>query len=196
MVDRIKSVGLIAALLVVFLPAFVTAQDISFSVSPAVVEIDDLSPGQAAEFQVTINNNDDVAHVFIFTASQPAEEEMRERRAGLPDENWVSFCPVEIAIPAGAQTNVTVKLAIPPEKTWAGRDWETWLGVAAKSSDLLGVQLYVRLLVSTGGIRLRPGLIAGIAAAVALLGYGGYRYARHRAKLKCQNPNDNSNPNA
>lgn len=196
MVDRIKSVGFFVALLVVFLPTFVMAQDISFSVSPAVVEIEDLSPGQAAEFQLTINNNDDVTRVFTFTASQPAEEETRERRAGLPDDSWVSFYPVEIAIPASAQANVTVKIAIPPEKTWAGRDWETWLGVAAKSSDLLGVQLYVRFLVSTGGIRLRPGFIAGIAAAVALLGYGGYRYARHRAKPKCQNPNDNSNPNA
>ena len=196
MVDRIKSVGLITALLVVFLPAFVMAQDIAFSVSPAVVEIDDLSPGQAAEFQLTVNNNDDVTRVFAFAASRPPVEEVRERRAGLPDDSWVSFYPVEIAIPASAQANVTVKIAIPPEKTWTGRDWETWLGVAAQSSDLLGVQLYVRLLVSTGGIRLSPGFIAGIAAAVALLGYGGYRYARHRAKPKSKNSNDNSSPNA
>jgi len=196
MIDRIQSVGLIAALLVVFLPTFVMAQDISFSVSPTVVDIKDLSPGQAAEFQLTINNNDDVTHLFTFIASPPPEEETRERRARLPDDNWVTFYPLEITIPASAQANVTVKIAIPPQKTWAGRDWETWLGVAAESSDLLGVQLYVRLLVSTSGIRLSPGFIAGIAAAVAVLGYGGYRYARHKAKPKCQNPNDNPSPSA
>jgi hypothetical protein len=189
MIERVKSVGLIAALLVVFLPSFAMAQDISFRVSPAVVEIDNLSPGQAAEFQLTINNDDDVTRVFALTACQPPEEETREQRARLPDDSWVTFYPPGITVPAGAKANVTVTIAIPRQQEWTGRDWETWLAVAAESSDLLGVQLYVRLLVSTSGTRLSPGFIAGIAAAVVLIGYGGYRYARHRAKPKCQNPN-------
>jgi LPXTG-motif cell wall-anchored protein len=73
-------------------------------------------------------------------------------------------------------------VAIPQEQRWAGRDWETWLAVTSESSDMLAVKLYVRLLVSTGGTRFSPGLVAGIAVAVVLLGFGGYYYFRRRAR--------------
>ena len=38
---------------------------------------------------------------------------------------------------------------------WAGRDWEIWVGATPESSDLLTVELYVRLLISNGIYRLR-----------------------------------------
>jgi hypothetical protein len=185
MVGHIKLAGLIAALLVIFLPSFTLAQDVNFSVAPAEVKINNLPPGEAAEFELTIHNKDDVAHVFTFTTFQPPEEERREGRAEFPNDSWISFSSPEIEVAANSQANVTVTVAIPQEQKWAGEDWETWLGVAAESSDLLGAKLYVRLLVSTNpatGGKPNIGLFAGIAVAIVLLGYGSYYYFRRKAK--------------
>ncbi len=187
MVGRIKLAGFIAALLVIFLPSFTLAQDVNFSVSPAEVKIDNLPPGEATEFALTIHNKDDTAHVFTFTTFQPPAEERREGRTEFPDDSWISFSSPGIEVPANYKANVTVTVAIPQEQKWAGEDWETWLGVTAESSDLLGVKLYVRLLVSTNSIaggKSNIGLFAGIAAAIVLLGCGGYYYFRRKAKPK------------
>jgi hypothetical protein len=185
MVGHIKLAGLIAALLVIFVPSFTLAQDINFSVSPAEVKIDNLPPGEATEFELTIHNKDEIAHVFTFTTFQPPEEERREGRAAFPDASWISFSSQEIELAANFEANVTVTVAIPQEQKWAGEDWETWLGVTAESSDVLGVKLYVRLLVSTNpavGGKSNIGLFAGIAVAIVLLGYGSYYYFRRKAK--------------
>jgi hypothetical protein len=186
MIGRIKLAGLIAALLVIFLPSFTLAQDINFGVSPNEVEIDNLPTGEAREFELTIYNKNEVAHVFTFTTFQPPKEERREGRAEFPDASCISFSLQEIEVAAKSEANVTVKVAIPQEQKWAGQDWEIWLGVAAESSDLLGVKLYVRLLVSTNpvvGGKANIGLLAGIAVAIVLLGCGGYYYFRRKAKL-------------
>ena len=185
MIGRIKLAGLIAALLVIFLPSFTLAQDVNFGVSPAEVIINDLPLGEAAEFELTIYNKDEVAHVFTFTTFQPPEERREEGRAEFPDASWISFSSQEIELAANSEANVTVTVAIPREQEWASQDWEIWLGVAAESSDLLGVKLYVRLLVSTNpvvGSKFNIGLFAGIAVAIVLLGYGGYYYFRRKAK--------------
>jgi hypothetical protein len=185
MVGRIKSAGVIAVFLVIFFPSFTLAQDVNFGVAPAEVKIDNLPPGETTEFELTINNKDEIAHVFTFTTFQPPEEERREERAEFPDDSWISFSSPRIEVAANSQANVTVTVAIPQEQKWAGEDWETWLGVAAESSDLLGVKLYVRLLVSTNpavGGKSNIGLFAGIAVAIVLLGYGGYYYFRRKAK--------------
>jgi hypothetical protein len=185
MVGRIKLAGLIAVSLVIFFPSFTLAQDVNFGVSPAEVRIDDLPPGQAAEFNLTIHNKDEIAHVFTFTTFQPLEEERREGRAEFPDASWISFSPQEIEVAANSSADVTVTVAIPREQEWASQDWEIWLGVAAESSDLLGVKLYIRLLVSTNpavGGKSNIGLFAMIAVAIVLLGYGGYYYFRRKIK--------------
>lgn len=185
MIGRIKLAGVIAASLVIFLPSFTLAQDVNFSISPYNVIIDNLPPGEATEFELTIHNKDEIAHVFTFTTFQPPEEERREERAEFPDDSWISFSSPEIEVAAGSEANVTVTVAIPREQKWAGEDWETWLGVTAESSDLLGVKLYVRLLVSTNPAvegKSNIGLFAGIAVAIVLLGYGGYYYFRRKAK--------------
>jgi hypothetical protein len=182
MIGRIKLAGVIAASLVIFLPSFTLAQDVNFSISPAEVRINDLPPGEATEFELTIHNKDEIAHVFTFTTFQPPEEERREGRAEFPDDSWISFSSPGIEVPANSEANVTVTVAIPREQKWAGEDWETWLGVAAESSDLLAVRLDVRLLVSTSGTKSNIGLFAGIAVAIVLFGYGGYYYFRRKAK--------------
>jgi hypothetical protein len=182
MIGRIKLAGVIAASLVIFLPSFTLAQDVNFSISPAEVRINDLPPGEATEFELTIHNKDEIAHVFTFTTFQPPEEERREGRAEFPDDSWISFSSPGIEVPANSEANVTVTVAIPREQKWAGEDWETWLGVAAESSDLLAVRLDVRLLVSTSGTKSNIGLLAGIAVAIVLFGYGGYYYFRRKAK--------------
>ena len=187
MIRLIKLAGLIAALLVILLPSFTLAQDVNFSVSPAEVHIDDLPPGETAEFELTIHNKDDVAHNFTIATFQPPEEERREGRAEFPDDSWISFPSQEIEVASNSEANVTVTVAIPREQQWAGEDWEIWLGVAAESSDLLAVKLYVRLLVSTNPAaeaRSNAGLVAGIVAGIVLLGCGGYYYFRHKTKLE------------
>jgi hypothetical protein len=184
MVGHIKLAGLIAVLLVIFLPSFILAEDVNFSVSPAEVKIDNLPPGEATEFELTIHNKGEIAHVFAFTIFQPPEEERRAGRVEFPDDSWISFSSPGIEVAANSQASVTVTVAIPQEQKWTGADWETWLGVTAESSDLLGVKLYVRLLVSTAGGKSNIGLFAGIAVAIVLLGYGGYYYFRRKAKPK------------
>ena len=77
-----KLVGLISALLVIFLPSFTLAQDVNLSVSPAEVKIDNLPPGEAEEFELTIHNKDEIAHNFTIATFQPPEEERREGGKG------------------------------------------------------------------------------------------------------------------
>jgi len=185
MIRRIKLARFIAALLVIFLPSFTLAQDFSFSVSPAVVKIDNLPPGEAAEFELTIHNKDELAHNFTIATFQPPEEERREGRAEFPDGSWISFSSQEIEVAANSEANITVTVAIPREQKWAGEDWEIWLGVTAESSDLLAVRLYVRLLLSTTPAmeaESNAGLVAGIVVGIILLGCGGYYYFRRKAK--------------
>jgi hypothetical protein len=149
------------------------------------VKIDNLCSGEAAEFELTIHNKEELAHNFTIATFQPPEEERREGRTEFPDDSWISFSPQEIEVPANSEVNVTVTLAIPREQKWAGGDWETWLGVAAESSDLLAVRLYARLLVSTNPAaesRSNAGLVAGIVVGIVLLSYGGYYYFRRKAK--------------
>ncbi len=182
MVARIKSAGLIAAFLVMFFPFLTLAQDVNFSVIPAEVHIDNLLPGESAEFELTIHNKDEIAHNFTITTFPPPEEERREGRAQFPSDSWISFSCPRIEIASTSQANATVTVTIPQEQKWAGRHWETWLGVTPESTDLLAVKLYVRLLVSTSGTRFNPGLLAAIAVAVVLLGCGGYYYFRRKAR--------------
>jgi len=182
MIRRIKLAGLIAALLVILLPSFTLAQDVNFSVSPAEVHIDNLPPGEAAEFELTIHNKEKLAHNFTIATFQPPEEDRREGRAEFPDDSWISFPSQEIEVASNSEANVTVTVAIPREQQWAGGDWEIWLGVAAESSDLLAVKLYVRLLVSTTGTKFNAGLVAGIIVGIVLLGCGGYYYFRRKTR--------------
>jgi len=149
------------------------------------VHIDNLPPGEAAEFELTIRNKEELARNFTIATFQPPEEERRKGRTEFPDDSWISFSSQRIEVPANSEANVTVMAAIPREQKWAGGDWEIWLGVAAESRDLLAVRLYVRLLVSTSAAmeaRFNAGLVAGVVVAVALLGYGGYYYFRRKAK--------------
>jgi len=185
MVRRIKLAGLIAALLVILLPSLTLAQDVNFSVAPAEVHIDNLLPGGAAEFELTIHNKEELAHNFTIATFQPPEEDRRKGRTEFPDDSWISFSSQEIEVAANYEANVTVRVAIPREQKWTGGDWEIWLGVAAESSDLLAVRLYVRLLVSTNPAveaRSNAGLVAGIVVGIILLGCGGYYYFRRKAR--------------
>jgi hypothetical protein len=181
-----KLAGLIAALLVIFLSSSTLAHDLG--VSPAEVNIDNLSPGEAAEFELTIHNKDEAAHIFTLTTFHPRKEKRREGRAEFPDDSWIRFSPQEIEVAANSEAKVKVAVSIPSNTKWAGKDWEIWLGVAFESSDLLAVKLYVRLLVSTVGGKSNIGLTVGIAVAIMLLGYGAYYYFRRRAKLKPKHP--------
>jgi len=144
-----------------------------------------LPPGEAAEFEMTIHNKEELAHNFTIATFQPPEEDRREGRTEFPDDSWISFSSPRIEMPAKSEANVTVTTAIPREQKWAGEDWEIWLGVAAESSDLLAVRLYVRLLVSTSPAieaRSNAGLVAGIVAGTVLLGCGGYYYFRRKTR--------------
>jgi hypothetical protein len=181
MLRHIKLAALIAYLFVPLVSPCALAQDINFSVSPAEVRIDDLIPGEAAQFDLTIHNKDDVSRVFILTTFQPPQEEMRQGTAEFPHPGWVSFSAQQIRLAPNSSANATVTLAIPQERKWAGKDWEIWLGVAHESSNLLAVKLYVRCLVSTAEGKPNRALLAGIAVAIALLGYGGYSHFRRKS---------------
>jgi len=186
MLRRNTLVGLIACLLAVFVPCFVVGQSVNFSVSPAEVRISDLRPGQAAEFEVTIHNKDELAHNFTFTTFQPPKEQRRQGRDEFPDTSWIRLSPPEIEVFANSQANVTVMVAIPARLKWSNQDWEIWLGVAPESSDLLGVKLWVRLLVSTGRFTPNLGLITAIVTGTAAAAYAAYAYYRFRRKRRAR----------
>jgi hypothetical protein len=178
---------LVAALPVIFLPSFALAQSAVqyISVSPAEIDINNLPPGETAEFELTIRNQEELAHVFTLTTFQPTEHNRREGRAGLPDDSWITFSPRKVEVDAGDEASVKVTVDVPPEQEWAGKDWEIWLGVAAESDELLVVKLYVRLLVSTmAAAEAKPstGLVVGIAAAAILLGCGAYYCLKHKTR--------------
>ncbi len=174
-----------ALLLVTFLPP-PTAQAQSFSVSPSEVSIAGLLPGGEAEFDVTIYNKDDASYTFMLSTYNPKEWERRGGRAEFPDDSWVSFSPQEIKVAASSDATVKVRVTIPSGQKWANKYWEVWLRVAPEEKELLVVNYYVRLLVSTGGegkSGLNIALIAGIAIGTLLLGYGVY-YFRRRIKVR------------
>lgn len=187
MVRRIKHlIGLIAALLLVatFLPFPVQAQD--FGVSPAEVEVDNLSPGEEAEFNLIIYNKDDVNHTYKLTTYKPTESERRQGRTKFPDDSWVSF-PQQVEVQAKSTKVVKVKVIIPSNQKWAGEDWEIWLGAVTESSDLLAVQLCVRLLISTSEeveTSSNKWQIVGITAGIVLLIFGIYRLRKGAKALK------------
>ena len=183
MIRHIKLAGFIATLLVVFLPTITLAQEFRFSISPSEVHIDNLPPGETSEFELTIHNTEELAHNFTLTTFQPPEEERRDGRAEFPNDSWINFSSLEIEVAANSAAAVTVTITIPREPKWAGKEWETWLGVTAESSDLLAVRLYTRLLVSTTaavGARADTGLIVGIVVGIVLFGCGSYYYYRRR----------------
>jgi hypothetical protein len=175
----------LAVLPVILLPSSALADTASqyITVAPVEVNIDNLSPGEAAEFELTIHNQEERAHVFVLTPFQPPEQERRQGRAEFPHDSWISFSSQVIGVAPNSKATVMVTVAVPPAQEWAGKDWEIWLGVAAESSDVLVVQLYVRLLVSTSAAAEAEsdvGLVVGIAAAAVVLGYTAYYYSRRR----------------
>ena len=177
-------IWLIVALVAIVSPCVAQAQHIG--ISPAEVRIDNLSPGNETEFQLSIRNKDEVAHTLGLSTFYPQESERREGRAEFPDSSWISFSPQRVEVEAKSETKVKVSVAIPSDHKWAGKDWEIWLKVAPEDREFLVVNYYIRVLVSTGeGLGAGPnvGLIAGIAIAVFLLGYGVY-YFRRRAEVK------------
>ena len=183
MIRYIKLAGFIATLLVVFLPAITLAQEFRFSISPSEVHIANLPPGETSEFELTIHNKQELAHNFTLTTFQPPEEERRDGRAEFPDDSWISFSSLEIEVAANSEATAIVTVTIPREPKWAGKEWETWLGVTAESSDLLAVRLYTRLSVSTTpavGARPDAGIVIGIVVGIVLFGCGSYYYYRRR----------------
>jgi len=174
-------IWLIAILLfaAIFLPSPVQAQ--YFGLAPAEIELDDLSPGGEAEFNLTIHNKDDINHTFMLTTYNPEEAQLKLGRTEFPDDSWISFSSQQVEVVANSEAEVKVTVGIPLDQKWAGKDWEVWLGVSPESSDLLTVKLYARLLVSTSEkVESGPNiaLIVAIAVAMLLLGYGIYYFRR------------------
>jgi hypothetical protein len=170
---------------VVLFPAMVQAK--SFSVSPVEVEIDNLSPGEVTQFNLTIHNKEDVNHVFALTTYNPGESERREGRAEFPDNSWISFSPQNVEVGANSEARTEVTVTVPPNQKWAGKDWEIWLRVAPEEREFLVVNYYIRLLVSTGEkveAGTNVGLVVGIPVGILLVACVGYyfhfrRKARH-----------------
>ena len=178
---------LIALLLVVIMPASVTADTAarSISVSPAEVTIDNLSPGVPADFDLTIYNEEGLARVFVLTVYQPPEESRRDGRDELPDDSWIGLSHTEVEVGAESEASVRVTVAVPQEQAFTGKDWEVWLGVAPQSGDLLAVKYYVRLLISTRHeteVRCGRWLVAVIIMAGILVGYGVFHYLKRKTE--------------
>jgi len=180
--------ALVLLIAVILVPAIVQAQ--SFSVSPVEVEIDNLSPGEVTQFNLTIHNKEDVNHVFALTTYNPGESERREGRAEFPDESWISFSPQSVEVEANSEAKAKVTVTVPPNQKWASKDWEIWLRVAPEEREFLVVNYYIRLLVSTGEeveAGTNVGLIVGIPVGILLVACVVY-YFYFRRKAKPEHP--------
>ena len=160
-------VASLTILLVVFSPSPALAQDLAFGVSPTEVTIENLAPGQTAEFELSLRNKDDLPLTLAVTTFRPPCDRRRQGRGEFPDTGWISISDREIELPAGSESTLTVAIAIPAQQQWAGHDWEIWITVTTQSDDLLAVELYVRLLVSTAAPA-RPGATARLLGGLAL----------------------------
>jgi hypothetical protein len=162
-------VCLIPTLLITLLPSSALAW--SYSVSPAIKEIGNLSPGGEAEFNLIIHNKDNASHIFMLTTYNPEESHRRQGRAEFPDDSWISFSPQELQVAANSESEVMVTVAIPAEQEWADKDWEIWLSIMPADSDLFLVNYYIRLLVSTGEVNggLHVWLIVGAIAGIIVI---------------------------
>ncbi|MBE0431782.1 MAG: hypothetical protein IBX67_08160 [Dehalococcoidia bacterium] len=179
-----RASALLTILLPALLPCLTLAQGPDFGVYPAEMEIGGILPGQQAEFEITILNRDKAPRLFTITSFQPLQESRRQGRDELPDAGWIALSPVEIELPAASESTVTVAVAIPAGREWAGRHWEIWLRVACESDDLFDVEVYVRLLISTASATETGSdtrIMIAIAAGMVLLGSVLYYGFRHRA---------------
>jgi len=186
MLRHVALAGISAVFLVMLLPFFALADDINIGVVPAEIRIDNLSPGETAKFELTIHNNDAISRSFTLAVSVPPEGQEKTGATQFPDGSWISFSPDRTEVVPYGEANVTVMVAIPREQKWTSQDWETWLGVTAESTDMLGVRLYTRLLVSTNSTvaqRFNVRLLVGIGLPALLLGCGGFYYFRRRARF-------------
>lgn len=187
MMQQGKYLIYLAAVLIIVIILFpFPAQAQNFSVSPMEIKIDNLSPGEEAQFNLTIRNKEDVNHVFALTTYNPGESERREGRAEFPDDSWISFSPQKVEVEAKSEAKAEVTVAIPANQKWTGKDWEIWLRVAPEEREFLVVNYYIRLLVSTGGeveVGTSVGLIVGIVVGILLLACVVY-YFRRKAKPK------------
>jgi len=137
---------LITILLVILLPSPAIAR--SFYVSPSEVDIKNLSPGDNTEFEFSIYNKENESQVFSLNTYIPEKTEIRQGRSTFPDDSWVRL-PQQVEVPANSEREITVKVTIPQEPEWAGKDWEIWLGIAPEKIERLTVNYYIRLLIST-----------------------------------------------
>ena len=187
LIARCGSVALLTVLPVLSYPSAILAEDLAFGVSPTEVTIENLVPGQTAEFEVALRNKDNLPLTLAVTTFRPPADRRREGRAEFPDPGWISISPWETELPAGSESTLIVAIAIPAEHQWAGHDWEIWLAATTESDDLLAVELYVRLLISTApagqagsGVR----LAAAALGALTILACGVYYHRlRRRARL-------------
>ena len=167
-------------LLAILLPS--TAFAWSFSVSPSEVEIENLSPGNKAEFQLIIHNKESINHVFYLNTYIPDDTDIRQGRTILPDDSWISL-PNQVKVPANSEKEITIDVSIPQNQEWKGNDWEIWLGISPETVELIVVNYYVRLLLSTGedinaGPHLAPIMIISTIVLSLYIIYSFY----HKAK--------------
>ncbi len=168
---------LIAILLAILLPSPANAW--SFYVSPSEVDINNLSPGDSAEFEFSIYNKENESHVFSLNTYAPKKSELRKGRSTFPDVSWVSL-PQHVEVPANSARETTVTVTIPQQQEWAEKEWEIWLHISPERTGQLTVNYYIRLLISTDTEpnttqQLNPILVI---SATLLLAYGIYRFYR------------------
>ncbi|MCD6599323.1 MAG: hypothetical protein J7L19_01955 [Dehalococcoidia bacterium] len=192
MIRQNKYIWLTIILVALLLPSPALAW--SFSIIPPEIKIDNISPGQEAEFNFTIHNKDDINHTFILTTYAPEEPGRRLERTEFPDATWLSF-PRQVEVQANSETKANVKVAIPAQQEWSSKNWEIWLSVTPQDKDFLVVNYYIRLLISTGeggeGIEVGSHKVEGNSRIVLimevvillLLGYSIY-YFRRKEKSK------------
>jgi uncharacterized membrane protein len=167
----------ITILLAILLPSPAIAW--SFYVSPSEVDINNLSPGDNAEFEFSIYNKENESHVYSLNTYIPEKTEIRQGRSLFPDDSWVSL-PQKVEVAANSKREITVKVTIPQKQEWAEKEWELWLCIAPDRIERLTVNYYIRLLISTGAEtdttnQLKP--IMAITATVLLV-YGAYLFYR------------------
>jgi hypothetical protein len=128
-------------------------RDVNY-ISPAKVEMGNLTPGATGEFELEVHNGRDEKTLFIIGVREPDYVAAGFER--LPPEyyNWIKIAETNPELGPKESRFVMVSLTMPPGAKYSKKSAEIWISVkeAAKgdATVALQIELACRLMITTG----------------------------------------------
>jgi len=143
---------LLILLLITYHLPFITYAGIGISFGPGEITFGNLEIGQtydfgkisAQQFEV-VNKSDNPVDVKIFKFKPTSTKAGFEP---IPDTEWVKVYPEELqSLEPGKKYNVSVKISVPNDKKYLGKNYEIFLQARVVSKAFMGVAADSRVLI-------------------------------------------------